>query len=75
MFGPGNPEEGGQSLTMKHLESQLSEADNWTYRRRKREEQATPLSIKVNVKNSQSATRCLELSGACATGGDSALTN
>ena len=28
---PGNPKKGGKALTMKHLESQLAQADNWTY--------------------------------------------
>ena len=28
---PGNPKKGGKALTMKHLESQLSQAANWEY--------------------------------------------
>ncbi|WP_373827590.1 thiamine pyrophosphate-dependent enzyme, partial [Bacteroides heparinolyticus] len=63
---PGNPKKGGKALTMKHLESQLSEADNWTYCAENVKSKQHLVDIKANVKNSQFATPLFEFSGACA---------
>ena len=62
---PGNPKKGGKALTMKHLESQLSEAANWTYCVENVKSKQHLVDIKANVKNSQFATPLFEFSGAC----------
>ena len=62
---PGNPKKGGKALTMKHLESQLAEADNWTYCTEHVSSKQHLVDIKSNVKNSQFATPLFEFSGAC----------
>ena len=62
---PGNPKKGGKALTMKHLESQLAEADNWTYCVENVKTKQHLVDIKANVKNSQFATPLFEFSGAC----------
>ena len=50
---------------MKHLESQLAEADNWTYCSENVKTKQHLVDIKANVKNSQFATPLFEFSGAC----------
>ena len=62
---PGNPKKGGKALTMKHLESQLAEAANWTYCADNVKSKQHLVDIKANVKNSQFATPLFEFSGAC----------
>lgn len=62
---PGNPKKGGKALTMKHLESQLAQADNWTYCADNVKSKQHLVDIKANVKNSQFATPLFEFSGAC----------
>ena len=62
---PGNPKKGGKALTMKHLESQLAEAENWTYCAENVKSKQHLVDIKANVKNSQFATPLFEFSGAC----------
>ncbi|MDR0892384.1 MAG: pyruvate:ferredoxin (flavodoxin) oxidoreductase [Mediterranea sp.] len=62
---PGNPKKGGKALTMKHLESQLAEADNWTYCVDNVKSKQHLVNVKANVKNSQFATPLFEFSGAC----------
>ena len=62
---PGNPKKGGKALTMKHLESQLAEAENWTYCVDNVKTKQHLVDIKANVKNSQFATPLFEFSGAC----------
>ncbi|GAE23278.1 pyruvate-flavodoxin oxidoreductase [Bacteroides pyogenes JCM 10003] len=62
---PGNPKKGGKALTMKHLESQLAEAENWTYCADNVKSKQHLVDIKANVKNSQFATPLFEFSGAC----------
>jgi pyruvate-ferredoxin/flavodoxin oxidoreductase len=62
---PGNPKKGGKALTMKHLESQLPEAANWTYCAENVKSKQHLVDIKANVKNSQFATPLFEFSGAC----------
>ena len=52
-------------MTMKHLESQLAEADNWTYCAENVKTKQHLVDIKSNVKNSQFATPLFEFSGAC----------
>ena len=52
-------------MTMKHLESQLAEADNWTYCAENVKSKQHLVDIKANVKNSQFATPLFEFSGAC----------
>ena len=52
---PGNPKKGGKALTMKHLESQLPEAANWTYCAENVKSKQHLVDIKANVKNSQFA--------------------
>src|SRR5574344_1439963 len=63
---PGNPKKGGKALTMKHLESQLSEAENWNYCAENVKSKQALVDVKANVKNSQFATPMFEFSGACA---------
>ncbi|WP_321335398.1 pyruvate:ferredoxin (flavodoxin) oxidoreductase [uncultured Bacteroides sp.] len=62
---PGNPKKGGKALSMKHLESQLSEAPNWEYCAEDVKSKQHLVDIKANVKNSQFATPLFEFSGAC----------
>ena len=62
---PGNPKKGGKALSMKHLESQLAEAANWTYCTDNVKSKQHLVDIKANVKNSQFATPLFEFSGAC----------
>lgn len=62
----GNPKKGGKALTMKHLESQLSEAENWNYCAENVKSKQALVDVKANVKNSQFATPMFEFSGACA---------
>ena len=54
---PGNPKKGGKALTMKPLETQLSEAANWTYCIDNVKSKQHLVDIKANVKNS---TYCAE---------------
>src|SRR5574344_1898796 len=63
---PGNPKKGGKALTMKHLESQLSEAENWNYCAENVKSKQALVDVKANVKSSQFATPMFEFSGACA---------
>ena len=65
LFRSGNPKKGGKALTMKHLESQLAEAENWTYCVDNVKTKQHLVDIKANVKNSQFATPLFEFSGAC----------
>ncbi|NDV66149.1 pyruvate:ferredoxin (flavodoxin) oxidoreductase [Bacteroides sp. 224] len=62
---PGNPKKGGKALTMKSLESQLAEADNWEYNVKNVTSKQHLVDVKSNVKNSQFATPLFEFSGAC----------
>ena len=62
---PGNPKKGGKALAMKHLESQLSEAANWTYCVDNVKTKQSLVDIRQTVKNSQFATPLFEFSGAC----------
>jgi len=62
---PGNPKKGGKALTMKPLESQLNQAENWTYCADQVKSKQHLVDIKANVKNSQFATPLFEFSGAC----------
>ena len=50
---------------MVHLESQMAEADNWTYCVENVKSKQHLVDIKANVKNSQFATPLFEFSGAC----------
>ena len=60
---PGN--KNGKALAMKTLESQLPEANNWTYCIDNVKSKQHLVDIKANVKNSQFATPLFEFSGAC----------
>lgn len=62
---PGNPKKGGKALIMKPLESQLSEASNWSYCVDQVKSKQHLVDIQANVKNSQFATPLFEFSGAC----------
>ena len=62
---PGNPKKGGKALTMQHLESQMNEADNWTYCTEHVSSKQNLIDVRANVKNSQFATPLFEFSGAC----------
>lgn len=62
---PGNPKKGGKALTMKPLESQLNQVDNWTYCAEEVKSKQHLVDVKANVKNSQFATPLFEFSGAC----------
>ncbi len=62
---PGNPKKGGKALTMKPLESQLPQADNWTYCFDNVKSKQHLVDVKANVKNSQFAQPLFEFSGAC----------
>ena len=62
---PGNPKKGGKALTMKHLESQLAQAENWDYCAKNVKSKQHLVDVKANVKNSQFATPLFEFSGAC----------
>lgn len=62
---PGNPKKGGKALVMAHLESQMSEAENWEYCSNNVKTKQNLIDIKANVKNSQFATPLFEFSGAC----------
>lgn len=62
---PGNPKKGGKALQMATLESQLPEADNWTYCSENVKSKQDLVDVKANVKNSQFATPLFEFSGAC----------
>ena len=62
---PGNPKKGGKALTMKHLESQMGEVENWTYLTNKVTSKQHLVDTTANVKNSQFATPLFEFSGAC----------
>lgn len=50
---------------MKHLESQLPQAENWTYCAENVKTKQHLVDTKSNVKNSQFATPLFEFSGAC----------
>src|SRR5574344_329249 len=63
---PCNPKKGGKALTMKHLESQLSEAETWNYCAENVKSKRALVDGKANVMNSQFATPMFEFSGACA---------
>ncbi|MDL2222359.1 thiamine pyrophosphate-dependent enzyme, partial [Parabacteroides sp. OttesenSCG-928-N08] len=56
---------GNQALKMVDLESQLQEADNWSYLTANVKSKQHLVDIKSNVKNSQFATPMFEFSGAC----------
>jgi pyruvate-ferredoxin/flavodoxin oxidoreductase len=56
---------GVKALEMKHLESQLGEADNWTYCVDQVKTKQNLVDTTLNVKNSQFATPLFEFSGAC----------
>ncbi|MDR2496925.1 MAG: pyruvate:ferredoxin (flavodoxin) oxidoreductase [Tannerellaceae bacterium] len=60
---PGNKQ--GKALAMTELETQLGEADNWTYCADKVTSKQHLVNINANVKNSQFATPLFEFSGAC----------
>ncbi|MCH5327643.1 MAG: pyruvate:ferredoxin (flavodoxin) oxidoreductase [Coprobacter sp.] len=60
---PGN--KNGKALEMKPLETQLAEAQNWTYCVDNVKSKQHLVDIKANVKNSQFATPLFEFSGAC----------
>lgn len=62
---PGNPKKGGKALTMKHLEGQMGEAENWAYCVENVKSKQHLIDIKANVKNSQFSTPLFEFSGAC----------
>ena len=62
---PGNPKKGGKALSMVHLESQMAEADNWTYCTEQVTSKQHLIDVRANVKNSQFATPLFEFSGAC----------
>ena len=55
-----------KALTMKPFESQLHEADNWTYGQKKVAYKDNMLDKFANIKNSQFAQPLFEFSGACA---------
>ena len=55
-----------KALIMKPLETQLAEADRWTYMHEKVGYKDTVVDKFVNVKNSQFAQPLFEFSGACA---------
>lgn len=55
-----------KALIMKPLETQLEQADNWTYMHEKVGYKETVVDKFVNVKNSQFAQPLFEFSGACA---------
>ena len=55
-----------KALIMKPLESQLAEADRWTYMHEKVGYRDTVVDKFVNVKNSQFSQPLFEFSGACA---------
>ncbi len=55
-----------KALVMKPLESQLHEAENWTYGQKKVSYKDNLLDKFANVKNSQFAQPLFEFSGACA---------
>ena len=61
---PGNPKT-GKALKMVDLESQLAEADNWTWCVENVKSKQDLVDIRSNVKNSQFATPLFEFSGAC----------
>ncbi|RHJ95181.1 pyruvate:ferredoxin (flavodoxin) oxidoreductase [Parabacteroides bouchesdurhonensis] len=56
---------GNKALSMAPLESQLAEADNWTYCVANVSSKQNLVDVKSNVKNSQFATPLFEFSGAC----------
>lgn len=62
---PGNPKKGGKALTMKPLETQLNQVENWNYCVDNVKTKQHLVDIKANVKNSQFATPLFEFSGAC----------
>ncbi len=61
---PGN--KGKKALIMKPFETQLAEADRWTYMHEKVGYKDTVVDKFVNVKNSQFSQPLFEFSGACA---------
>lgn len=56
---------GNKALTMKHIESQLMEQENWDYCINHVSSKQDLFDITLNVKNSQFATPLFEFSGAC----------
>ena len=56
---------GEKALTMKHLESQLSESKNWTYLINNVSSKQNLIDVKSNPRVSQFATPLFEFSGAC----------
>ena len=56
---------GNKALVMKPLETQMAEADNWTYCVGNVKTKQHLVDIKQNPKNSQFATPLFEFSGAC----------
>ncbi len=56
---------GEKALTMKPFESQLPQAENWTYCADKVKSKQHLVNVTANVKNSQFATPLFEFSGAC----------
>ena len=61
---PGN--KGNKALVMKPLETQLEQADRWTYMHEKVGYKDNVVDKFVNVKNSQFSQPLFEFSGACA---------
>jgi pyruvate-ferredoxin/flavodoxin oxidoreductase len=62
---PGNPKKGGKALKMAPIETQLPQAENWTYCSENVKTKQHLVDVKSNVKNSQFATPLFEFSGAC----------
>ncbi|MDR3269675.1 MAG: pyruvate:ferredoxin (flavodoxin) oxidoreductase [Tannerella sp.] len=56
---------GAKALAMAPLESQLAEAEHWTYCADRVKTKQHLVDVKLNVKNSQFATPLFEFSGAC----------
>ncbi len=56
---------GNKALTMKPLETQYAESENWTYCAKNVKSKQHLVDIQLNPKNSQFATPLFEFSGAC----------
>lgn len=57
---------GEKALTMKHIETQYDQQENWDYCVKEVAGKQNLVDVKSNVKNSQFATPLFEFSGACA---------
>jgi pyruvate-ferredoxin/flavodoxin oxidoreductase len=57
---------GNKALAMKPLQTQLNEADNWTYLVKNVKSKQNLIDVKANPRVSQFATPLFEFSGACA---------